>query len=425
MRSHLPRFALLAVAALSCIPYAQAQSSVVPNAPAYLFAQQAFTQQDLDAMLAPIALYPDSLLAQILMAATYPQEIADAARWSASIAGATPQQALQSVAQRGWDPSVQSLMAFPQVLQMMGSYPDWTQRLGNAFLSQQTQVWATVQGLRQRAYAAGYLRSNEQLRVLQNANLLLLEPANPEVIYVPYYDPLLVYGRWWWPGSAPMRWNPWPGYAAPAGRGGFYRGSGVSVGLNFFFGQVNWNTFHATVQSHPEWSNRRSQPGPDWRHEPEHRHDVPYTNPPARLQPTPGVRPEQRPERQPEKRPEAKPEYPGQIPSARAQPEPAPSASRKPADNPEHRNPGLGRAEQGHAAPAATTPVPPARSVVQPTPRPDEARAPGNEGRGQNAAPAGHAQPAATPRASAETRAPAKEPERRSEEPVERNLSGK
>jgi hypothetical protein len=414
MKINLHRFVLASVAAVSCVQCVQAQTGVVPNAPPYMFVQGAFTQQDLDAMLAPIALYPDSLLAQILMAATYPLEVADAARWSASIPGVAPQEAVRSVAQRGWDPSVQSLMAFPQVLQMMGNYPEWTQRLGNAFLSQQPQVWATVQALRQRAYAAGYLRSNEQLRVLQNGTLLVLEPASPEVIYVPYYDPLVVYGRWWWPGYAPMRWNPWPGYSArPGWGGGLYVGSGINVGLNFFFGQVNWNTVHATVQSHPEWNNRRSQPGQDWRHEPEHRHDAPYTSPPARPQPVP--RPVS---------PEKRPEFRGQTPSPKVQVEPVPAAPRKPADNSEPRGPGRSRTDQGNAAPAVTTPTP-SRPAAQPTPRPETGRMPGNEGRGQNVAPSGHTQPA-TPRAPAETKAPAREPDRRNEHlPVERNLSGK
>src|ERR1035437_1203472 len=152
MKNNLHRFVLASIAAVACVQSVQAQTGVVLNAPAYAVVQEAFTQQDLDAMLAPVALYPDSLLAQILMAATYPQEVADAARWSAAIPGVDPQEAVRSVAQRGWDASVQSLMAFPQVLQMMGSAPEWTQRLGNAFLSQQPDVWASVQALRQRAY---------------------------------------------------------------------------------------------------------------------------------------------------------------------------------------------------------------------------------------------------------------------------------
>ncbi len=407
MKNHLHSFVLASFAAVSGVQGVQAQPSDAPDAPPYMYAQEAFMQQDLDSMLAPIALYPDSLLAQILMAATYPFEVEEASRWSAAIPGVPAQEAVRSVAQRGWDPSVQSLMAFPQVLQMMASAPEWTQRLGNAFLSQQPQVWATVQALRQRAYAAGYLRSNEQVRVLQNGTLLVLEPASPEVIYVPYYDPLLVYGRWWWPGYAPMRWNPWPGYAAPARRGGIYLGSGISVGLNFFFGQVNWNTFHATVQPHPEWNNRHAHPGQDWRHEPEHRRDVPYTNPPTRPQPVQRpIAPERRPERR------------GQPPGSEPPVESAPTTPRSSAGNSGQRDPGRGRTDRGSAPPTAIPPTAP-RPATAPTPRPAES------GRGQNAAPSGHAQPATPPRAPAETRAPVKVPDRLSEQPVERNLNGK
>jgi hypothetical protein len=413
MKNNFHRFVLASIAAVSCAQYAQPQTQVILNAPVYAAVQEAFTQQDLDTMLAPIALYPDSLLAQILMAATYPQEVSDAARWSAAIPGVDPQEAVRSVAQRGWDASVQSLMAFPQVLQMLGSAPEWTQRLGNAFLSQQPDVWASVQALRQRAYATGNLRSSEQVRVLQNGPLLVLEPANPEVIYVPYYDPLLVYGRWWWPGYAPMRWDPWPGYAARPSRGGVYMGSGISVGVNFFFGQVNWNTYHATVQDRPEWGNRHSQPGREWRHEPEHRRDVPYTNPPARPQPVP--RPVS---------PERRPEYRGQAPSPRMQVEPASVSPRRPADNSEQRNPHSARPDQGNVAPTTVAPVVRPRQGVVATPRPEAQRAPTSEGRGQTVAPGDHAQPAPK-RAPVEAKAPAKESNRRSEEPADRNLSGK
>ena len=430
---------VLSVTALACLQTVQAQTYVVAEAGSV---QYSFSQQDLDAMLAPIALYPDSLLAQILMAATYPAEVAEAARWSRALPGVAPQEAVRSVAQRGWDASVQSLMAFPQILQMMDSAPDWTQRLGNAFLTQQTQVWGTVQMLRQRAYAAGQLRSNEQLRVLQNGPLLVLEPVNPEVIYVPYYDPLVVYGRWWWPGYAPMRWNPWPGYTQrPGSRSGFYVGSGVNVGINFFFGQVNWGQSRVNVLPHPQWNDPRAHPGQthqEWRHDPDHRRDVPYTNPPPRSQPTPPTRPEQRPEhrpnqrpeRQPEKRPEAKPEYRGQVPNARVQPEPA--AARQPADPSEQRNAGRGRPEQGGAAPGVTAPAAP-RPPAAPAPHAEPGRGPGNEGRGPGTAPSGGERSVAprapaTPRAPTEFKGPSeaktapKESGRRSPEPEDRSL---
>jgi len=124
-------------------------------------AQPAFTQQELDQMLAPIALYPDSLLSQILMAATYPIEVVQAARWSKVNPGISGDQAVKAVEQNNWDPSVKSLVAFPQILSMMDEKLDWMERLGDAFLSQQQQVMDTVQILRQRAQAAGNLQSKK------------------------------------------------------------------------------------------------------------------------------------------------------------------------------------------------------------------------------------------------------------------------
>src|SRR6266704_5100141 len=148
-----------------------------------------FTQQELDQMLAPVALYPDSLLSQILMASTYPLEIVEAARWSKANPNLKGDDAVKAAEQNGWDPSVTSLVAFPQVLTMMDSNLSWTERLGDAFLAQQPQVMETVQNLRQRAYAAGNLRSNDQVRVDQQGQTIVIEPPNPQVVYVPYYDP--------------------------------------------------------------------------------------------------------------------------------------------------------------------------------------------------------------------------------------------
>src|SRR5437667_4240876 len=139
----------------------------VPLAPAPMPPKPVFTQQQLDQMLAPVALYPDSLLSQILMASTYPLEIVEAARWSKANPNLKGDQAVQAVAQNTWDPSVKSLVAFPQILMMMDDKLNWTERLGDAFLAQQQQVMDTVQNLRQKASAAGNLTSNDQIRVDQ------------------------------------------------------------------------------------------------------------------------------------------------------------------------------------------------------------------------------------------------------------------
>src|SRR2546425_10904675 len=168
------------------------QAAPIPPLPQQHVPKQsrpAFTQQELDQMLAPIALYPDSLLSQILMASTYPLEVVEAARWSKANRGMKGEEAVKAVEQRDWDPSVKSLAAFPQVLAMMDQQLEWTARLGDVFVAQEPQVMETVQSLRQKAYAAGNLRSTQQASVYQQGDALAIEPASPEMVYVPYYDP--------------------------------------------------------------------------------------------------------------------------------------------------------------------------------------------------------------------------------------------
>src|SRR5690606_33496076 len=173
---------------------------------------QIYSEAELDQMLAPIALYPDALLSQILMAATYPLEIVQAARWSRANPGLEGETAVKAAAGETWDPSVKSLVAFPQILQTMDEKLEWTQSLGNAFLAQQTAVMDAVQRLRQRAYDAGNLQSNAHQRVEREGGDIIIRPATVEVVHVPYYDPRVVYGPWWWAGYPPVYWSPWPGY---------------------------------------------------------------------------------------------------------------------------------------------------------------------------------------------------------------------
>ena len=257
-------------------PDALAQAQ--PKAPS----DAAFTQAELDQMLAPIALYPDALLSQVMMAATYPLEVVEAARWSRQNVGLSGEPAVRAVDDRNWDPSVKSLVAFPQILTMMDEKLDWTERLGDAFLGQQPQVMDTVQNLRQRAYAAGNLQSNDQYRVQQQGTTIIVESPDPQVVYVPYYDPFVVYGGWWWPAYRPMYWGPWPGYYARPGYGGGFRWSvGITIGTGFFFGDFDWH-HHAirVIDAHPFYYHRfdrRPIVHVDvWRHESEHRRGVPY-----------------------------------------------------------------------------------------------------------------------------------------------------
>ena len=193
-----------------------------------------FSKAQLDQMLAPIALYPDSLLAQILIAATYPDQVLEANNWLKAhpdLQGDALNNALDAT---NWDLSVKALAPFPQILDMMAQQSDWTEKLGEAFLAQQTDVMASIQGLRRAARAAGNLQSNEQQKVVVEGDDVEIEPTNPEVVYVPDYNPEEVYGDWSWPDYPPFAYYPccWPfGFGIGFGWGyGFGFWAGVPVG---------------------------------------------------------------------------------------------------------------------------------------------------------------------------------------------------
>ena len=149
---------------------------------------KAFSQEQLDQLLAPIALYPDDLLTQLLMASTYPLEVAKASSWVKQNKDLKGDALTKALEKQEWDPSVKSLVNFPQVLQMMDDKLDWTQKLGDAFLAQQKDVLDTVQKLRQKAYETGNLKSaKEQKVVVENTKIIIIEQASPQVVYVPTY----------------------------------------------------------------------------------------------------------------------------------------------------------------------------------------------------------------------------------------------
>ncbi|MDH4093923.1 MAG: DUF3300 domain-containing protein [Betaproteobacteria bacterium] len=242
----------------------------------------AFSQAELEQMLAPVALYPDSLLSQVLMAATYPLEVVQAARWSRAHPGLPGDEAVRAAADRDWDPSVKSLLAFPQLLARMDEKLDWTRQLGEAFLAQEGEVMDAVQRLRQSAKAGGHLQTDERVRVVEDGSTVVIEYADPRVVYVPYYDPWVVYGGWWWPAYPPVVWAPWPGYAVV--RPGFWWGVGVGVTTGFFYASVNWPYRHVHVVHSPgQFYKPRSytqaykpvQLG-KWQHDPAHRRNVGY-----------------------------------------------------------------------------------------------------------------------------------------------------
>lgn len=256
---------------------------IAPAGPAQAQEAAVFSQAELDQMLAPVALYPDPLLSQILMAATYPLEVVEAQRWTLANPSLRGADALQAVESMGWDPSVKSLLVYPRILQTMSSQLQWTQRLGDAFLGQQAQVMDTVQALRKKAYAAGNLVSNAQDQVLLEGDAIRIVPADSQLAFVPYYDPGVVYGPWWWPDYPPVYWSPWPGYAYVPGFGqGFLWGAGLVVGADFLFGNFDWQHHHVNVD-YARFHDRHFHPGaPDnsaWQHNPYHRHGLDYRQP--------------------------------------------------------------------------------------------------------------------------------------------------
>jgi len=239
------------ILALTLLPFAAAAQapSAAPAAPVPAAAAgattAAFSREQLEQLVAPIALYPDSLLSQVLMAATYPADVAEAARWSKANKDEKGDTAVQKVQGQSWDPAVKALAAFPQVLQAMGDKPDWTQNLGDAFLASSKDVLDAVQRLRTKAQSAGNLKSNTQQTVSSrteaNQQVIVIEPAQANTIYVPAYDPNVVYGAWPYPYYPPYYWPPYsyyyPGYYPGAFAAGVFWG--VAVG-SILWGNCNW-----------------------------------------------------------------------------------------------------------------------------------------------------------------------------------------
>ncbi|HEY1543022.1 MAG TPA: DUF3300 domain-containing protein [Xanthobacteraceae bacterium] len=261
-----------------------------PSSPSAPSADQLLEPQQLDALVAPIALYPDDLLSLVLMASTYPLEVVQADRWAAqnkSLAG----DALKSaVDKQEWDTSVKSLIATPSVLAMMSSKLDWTQKLGDAVLAQQPDVMDAIQRLRARAQANDKLKTTPQqvVSVAQQPSgqpMISIQSTSPDTVYVPYYDPGVVYGSWPYSDYPPYAWG-YPGYI---GAGAI--AAGVAFGTGYLVGRWangNWNWGGGV-----NWGNRnlianrpRVNPlnvnnintGNVWRHNPAHRQGVRYSN---------------------------------------------------------------------------------------------------------------------------------------------------
>jgi hypothetical protein len=192
--------------------------------------------KDIQQLVAPIALYPDALVAQVLAAATYPDQVVEADRWMQAHSGLKGEELAKEVDKQPWDPSVKALIQFPSVLENMDKNLSWTSSLGDAYANQQQDVTDAVQTMRQQARKAGKLDSNEQQKVTTQGSTIVIEPANPEVVYVPAYDPWLVYGA---PIVAYPGWYPVPGI--------FFAGPAISFGFGFgvgFFGGFGWGWHH-------------------------------------------------------------------------------------------------------------------------------------------------------------------------------------
>jgi hypothetical protein len=264
-----------------------------------------FKSEEIEQLVAPIALYPDDLVSQILMASTYPLEVVEAARWLRANKTLKGDALTTALEQQTWDPSVKSLVNFPQVLDMMDQKLDLTQRLGDAFLAQQKDVLDAIQRLRAKAQAQGNLKTTKEQRVIveqppaqttiveqppAQTTVIRIEPANPQVVYVPTYNPTVVYGAWPYPAYPPYTYYP-PGYAVATAAFSFTAGVALGAAWGYAWGGCNWrggdvdininrNTnFNTNINRQRYQSNfqaRGLSAQGAWQHDASHRRGVAY-----------------------------------------------------------------------------------------------------------------------------------------------------
>jgi uncharacterized membrane protein YgcG len=238
----LPVALLFATWSHSLMAYQDAQAPALAAQSPPVYTQQ--TPAQLQQLVAPIALYPDSLVAQVLAASTFPEQIVLADRWVQAHADLKGNALGQAVDQQFWDPSIKALTAFPSILGNMDKNLSWTSSLGDAYFNQQADVMNAVQVMRQRAQAAGNLKTTPQQTVEAQDSGIVIQPASPDIVYVPAYDPWLIYGDpiLAWPG-----WYPYPGI--------WYDGPYLAFGIGFeigFFGGFGWGWGHWGF----DWHNR-------------------------------------------------------------------------------------------------------------------------------------------------------------------------
>ena len=278
--------ALAVPIALSATPLpllAQEQQPELPQ-------QQLLTQQELEQLVAPIALYPDALLAQVLTASTYPLEVALAARWSeknSKLKGAALEKAME---EQTWDPSVKGLTSVPQVLSMMNDKLDWTNQLGEAFLAQPDDVQQAIQLLREKAEATGSLKSSKELRVRRVAatpspgyagppEYIVIEPIEPDYIYVPIYNPAIVFGIGYWsPAYVPFFWHPpWWTVRSAFGFGPSYY-VGPALWYNYSWGRRGFGAIQVNTTRYRKFNKTHWGGGKNWKFNPGHHGTVQFKN---------------------------------------------------------------------------------------------------------------------------------------------------
>jgi hypothetical protein len=246
----------------------------------------------LDSLVAPIALYPDPLLAQVLVASTYPLEIVQLQQWLEKNKNLKDKALADAVQKQPWDPSIQAMAAFPDVVKLLLENIQWTTDLGNAFLGQQSDVMDAVQRMRAKAKDTGNLKSTEQqkveTRVVESKQVIVIEPAQPDVVYVPTYDPVVVYGAPaypYYPMAYPPGWYYGAGMALSFGMGmmlGAAWGGGWCCGAGWGGNNININNNNNFVRNSNRGDRNRpsQQPGrggsSNWKHNPQHRGGAPY-----------------------------------------------------------------------------------------------------------------------------------------------------
>lgn len=240
------------------------------------------SEAELAQTLAPIALYPDTLLTHILIASTYPLEVIEAERWLNKHSKLTAEQVIKKAEKKDWDASIKALLVFPRVITKLSEDLTWMQALGDAFLQDEARVLASIQTLRQQAEQAGNLANLDNVKVIKERKVIIIEPAQPEIIYVPYYDTRVVYGRWHWAHYPPVYWHNPNYYAAHYGH--FYWGHGVHISSHFYFSAFHWHNRHVIVNHynrpgyHPRKKIVTSHSAKRWNHQPKHRRGVAYSN---------------------------------------------------------------------------------------------------------------------------------------------------